>query len=499
MIAQGRLRLAAFFAAFALIISLSACDRAPLPLPNAGKEQQKLVVLIPPGPLTYETLGNSDKSSDESGESPASGLEHDLVRAFAESLGVPVRFIVAPASSFQKRLIRHEAHLAVGWLTPDPKAEGVRFSTPYLVSGSVLVAHEANPPPRQLAQLDRQTVIAIADSQQHRVLLEMQKQHPRLVVETYPAEMPLDLLEAVATRKIALALVDKAVLDIGLNFFPMLQAGPEIGSHHPIAWMFPADGDPALVARAQDFLAEAQGSLISRVHDRYLGHVKRLDALDVTTFTARIATLLPRYRAMFEEAGRKSDLDWRLLAALSYQESHWNPLNTSPTGVRGMMMLTTETADRLGVRNRLDPKESILGGARYVNFLKANLPANTPEPDRTWLALAAYNIGPGHFNAARTIARQLKVDADSWFEMKKVLPLLARPRYYSRLKSGRARGGEAVILTENVRIYYDILLRHTPYAPLPPEAPTPGLHPPGKSPGLPLHMEVKKADTAPAS
>jgi membrane-bound lytic murein transglycosylase F len=475
---------------------LSACDRAPLPLPEAGQEQKGLVVLIPPGPLTYETLENGDE-----GETPsASGLEHDLVRAFAESLGVPVRFIVTPAVSFPQRLARHKAHMAVGWLTPDPKAEGIRYSTPYLVSSSVLVAHEANPLPRRLAQLDHQTVVAIADSQQHRALLDLQKQHPRLVIETYPAEMPFDLLEAVATRKIALALVDKAVLDIGLNFFPMLQAGLELGSRHPIAWMFPADGDPTVAARAQHFIAEAQeNGLISRVHDRYLGHVKRLDALDVTTFTTRIATLLPRYRAMFEEAGRKNELDWRLLAALSYQESHWNPLNTSPTGVRGMMMLTTETADRLGVRNRLDPRESILGGARYVSFLKNRLPVDVPEPDRTWFALAAYNIGPGHFNAARTIARQLKADANSWFEMKKVLPLLARPHYYSRLKSGRGRGGEAVILAENVRIYYDILLRHAPYAPLPPETPGPGLSPPGNRPRLPLHMEARKEHAAPAS
>ena len=126
------------------------------------------------------------------------------------------------------------------------------------------------------------------------------------------------------------------------------------------------------------------------------------------------------------------------------------------------MMLTEDTADRLQVSNRLDPNESILAGARYINLLREQLADETEEPDRTWLALAAYNIGPGHFNAARTLARQLKADPGAWYEMKRILPLLAQPKYAQQLKIAKARGGEAVILVENIRAYYDILLRNTP-------------------------------------
>ena len=130
-------------------------------------------------------------------------------------------------------------------------------------------------------------------------------------------------------------------------------------------------------------------------------------------------------------------------------------------------MLTEETADRLGVSNRLDPTESILAGARYVNMLRNTLPATTPEPDRTWQALAAYNLGPGHFNAGRVLAKKKGADPDSWYEMKQILPLLSRPEYYSSLRSGKARGGEAVIMVENIRLYYDIMLRQLkPYLPL---------------------------------
>jgi membrane-bound lytic murein transglycosylase F len=131
-----------------------------------------------------------------------------------------------------------------------------------------------------------------------------------------------------------------------------------------------------------------------------------------------------------------------------------------------MMMLTGETADRLGVKNRLDPLESILGGARYVLTLKEGLPVRIPEPDRTWMALAAYNMGMAHLEDARRLTASLGKSPDAWKDVKDVLPLLAQSAYQDKLKFGYARGGEARHLTENVRIYYDILLKYeTVYQP----------------------------------
>ncbi|WP_169729496.1 membrane-bound lytic murein transglycosylase MltF [Azovibrio restrictus] len=433
---------------------LAGCGR-PLPFPTPGQE---LVVLTHPGPLTYESGAEGEE---------ASGLEHDLVQLFAAELGVAVRFVVVPRHEIRERLARHEGHLAAGWLTPSPDTQ-FKYSNPYFTSTDVLVRHEAALPIRNLESLEGQTVVASKGSRQYRALQELQGKVPGLKIEAYPSETPLDLLEALARRQVEIVLVDRAILDMGLNFYPMLQPGLEIGAAHPIAWLFPADGNPEVFDRAQAFIAKlTQSPTLTYLRDRYLGHLERLRQMDVVTFINRISALLPKYRAFFKQAQLETEIDWRLLAALSYQESHWDPLNTSPTGVRGMMMLTEETADRLKVSNRLDPRESILAGARYVNLLKSYIPESTPEPDRTWQALAAYNVGPGHFNAARTIAKQVGADPDSWFEMKKVLPLLSRPEYYSRLKSGRARGGEAVVMVENIRMFYDILLRHElPYRPL---------------------------------
>ena len=123
-------------------------------------------------------------------------------------------------------------------------------------------------------------------------------------------------------------------------------------------------------------------------------------------------------------------------------------------------VLTEDTADTCGVDNRLDAAQSIRAGAEYLNKLRNALPPEVKEPDRLWFALAAYNLGMGHLKAARHIAKTLKTDANSWYEMKKVLPLLAKEQFYKRLKSGRGRGGEAVIMVENIRMYTEILNRH---------------------------------------
>jgi len=159
---------------------------------------------------------------------------------------------------------------------------------------------------------------------------------------------------------------------------------------------------------------------------------------------------------MFKAAAKKYHIDWRLLAAIGYQESHWNPKAISPTGVRGIMMLTRKTATELGV-NRLDPASSIEGGAKYYSQILNKMNPDIPQPDRSWLAMAAYNIGYYHLQDARRITRLRKQNPNYWLDVKKSLPLLTQKKWYSKTRYGYARGYEPVQYVENIRSYYDIL------------------------------------------
>ena len=421
------------------------------------KETHELVVLTRNGLTTYKKIDRKN----------AGGFDHDLVEMFAQSLGLKCRFIVAANDAeILRKLKNGEAHLAAAWLVPDDDPE-IRSSTPYFKSQNVLVTHEASLPLDDIKQLDGKTVEAVEGSRQEAALQAIQEKVPGLTVATSHND-EIDILQGVANQRVEAALVNNAEFSIGINFFPELQDALRVGPERPIVWRFAPGVDPELIAKADEFLQRIQNDGdLAALKDRYFGHVNRLNQEDRSKFIERMQTELPKFRAWFHAAQIRTGIDWRLLAALSYQESHWDPLATSPTGVRGLMMLTEDTADRLKVKNRLDPAESVRGGSEYLDSLRDALPASVKEPDRLWLALAAYNLGMGHLNGARFIAKMLNADPDSWYEMKKILPLLSDPRFYNRMKSGRGRGGEAVILTENIRIFYDILKRYEPgYRPI---------------------------------
>ena len=222
-------------------------------------------------------------------------------------------------------------------------------------------------------------------------------------------------------------------------------------------WREPA-GTTSNKADKEPQLKPARGGLLAQVNDRYFGHTEKFDYVGTRAFIRHFETRLPRYRQMFEEAGESWGVDWRLLAALGYQESHWRSHAVSPTGVRGIMMLTEATADYLDIEDRMDPASSIFGGARFFARQTERIPDSVDEPDRTWFALAAYNVGYGHLQDARKITQGRGGDPDRWIDVKESLPLLARKKWYKSTKYGYARGWEPVIYVENIRRYYDYLV-----------------------------------------
>ncbi|SMB31206.1 putative soluble lytic transglycosylase fused to an ABC-type amino acid-binding protein [Sterolibacterium denitrificans] len=440
-----------------LTLAIAACTRVTAPLPR-----DELVVAV---------RDSSPFAPEEGG-----GFERDLVELFAQELGLRLRVIPVRDYSELTVLLREgKAHFAASPnISENP--EGIRYTQPLREAEHLLVQSadalgiddidglvgkeievlESSPQAALLKLMNvKQSLVAAANAKDTATV--------RFLVAEQRGLNGIDLLERVSEGKSELAAIDSLDFSIAASFFPNLQVAQKLEGQVRFAWAFPVNGDPLLFEKAQRFIArvKSEGTL-ARLNDRYFGHLHRLDQLSISWFLQRVNSTLPRYRAEFVAAQEMTGIDWRLLAALAYQESMWNPLATSPTNVRGMMMLTEETADRLKVSNRLDARQSIRAGARYLNDIIAALPAEIPQPDRTWMGIAAYNLGQGHMNGALAIARSMERDTTSWYEMKQVLPLMARPEYYRRLKSGRARGGEAVIMVENIRKFYDILSRFEP-------------------------------------
>ena len=272
--------------------------------------------------------------------------------------------------------------------------------------------------------------------------------------------MPNELLEAVALGDMDCTVANEEQIATMRNYHPDMEAGLSIATPSQLAWAFPPDADPELLEKMASFFEQIQeDGTLNRLIEQYYGHNDRIVPLDATAFLTKTNTVLPRYRKLFDEAAALTGIEWQLLAAMAYRESHWDPLATSVTKVRGMMMLTEDTADRMKVSNRLDARESIMAGARYLQLLKEQLPLRIDEPDRTWLALAGYNQGMGHLEDARMLAQRYGLNPDSWLDVQKVMPKLSKPDIAATTKHGFARGGEAVIYVETVRLYQDMLRR----------------------------------------
>jgi membrane-bound lytic murein transglycosylase F len=429
-----------------LVVLLAACA-----------EDERLADFRSQGELRVATVADG-LAYWRSGDGVGSGFEHDLLVGFGRRLEVPVRFVVYPDTTHAlDAVINGHAHLAAAGLTRNRRLP-LFWTAPLRELDFVLVGRSGGRAAKHVADLAGRVVTVRRGTLAAEAIARIREEVPALEV-VYPRTNADDqtLLAQLAAGQIDLLATDRVHYELAMRVAPELAVVFDLPLKSEAVWAL-ALNDGRLVREIDLFLAEARESgFLARVADRYYGHIRRLNEQDVTVFLSRVERRLPRYLPHFLDASARTGIDWRYLAALSYQESHWDPDAVSRTGVRGLMMLTGITADRLGVSNRLDPRQSILGGARYIAMLQDGLPENVSNPDRLWMATAAYNLGMGHFNGVRSLARRLGKDDTSWLEIKSVLPLISRPQY--RLKYGSPRGGEALIMTENVRNYYDILSR----------------------------------------
>lgn len=389
-----------------------------------------------------------------------SGPEFDLTRAFANELGVElVVETVQSVSEVLPFMLSGKAHLAAAGLSITPsRREFVNFGHPYEMVDMHLIYKLGTGKPQSIADVIGRSVEVVAGTSHADMLASLQEIYPDLAwVENANVEVA-ELLEKVAAGEVEFTIADSTEFNIQRHFYPDLRVALDLEIDDPLAWAFPRDGGHSLLARADDFLIKAERSgTLARVRDRYYGHTDEFDYVGTRNFIRHYKSRLPRYREFFEDAGKKYGVDWRLLAAIGYQESHWRSQAVSPTGVRGIMMLTEDTARYLGIDDRVDPKNSIYGGAEFYSRQTERVADSVDDPDRRWMALAAYNVGFNHIKDARQIVEWQGGNPDTWIDVSSALPLLAQRKWYSRVPFGYARGWEPVLYVNNIRSYYNIL------------------------------------------
>lgn len=435
------------FIALLFIFAATGCSRPTI----VEKIQQERVlhVITRNAPTVYY----------EDKDGPA-GLEYDLAKLFAEKLGVELRLRVASNTTEVASVIQKGyAHFGTaGFAVTEESQKRFKFAPPYLHVSQQVVYRLGSGRPKKIADLAGKPVWAVSGGHHVATLEELGKDTPNLEwVETDDMEIS-DLLRLIEEEQIDYAIVDSNELEMYQAIYPHVRAAFDLTAPEPHAWVFPDTEDQSLLTLAIEFFAEVEenGTLL-QLKERYYGHLDQLNYVGAKTFIKHIEQRLPTYQEAFKRSAEEYSLDWRLLAAIGYQESHWKANATSPTGVRGLMMLTRGTAKDMGIENRLDPASSIAGGAKYFSKIMNKIPDRITEPDRTWFALASYNVGYGHVEDARILAQRDSKDPDKWIVVKEYLPLLSKKKWYSQTRYGYARGYEPVAYVQNIRRYYDAL------------------------------------------
>jgi len=434
---------------FACALLLGGCQKEP--------EANILDEIRARGELRVVTINSP--TSYYLGTHGAEGLEFDLTRAFAQQLGVTL--VIAPVANMQAlrdELASKRADIAAAQLTADAAWLKIGDAAkPYEEVEQLVVYRRDKPRPRGTLQIENAKLAVRAGSPQEQILQKMKDTVAPNLEWVITAPSSADPLEDVDSGQADYAIVDAREFSFARHLYPNVSVGFSLPTHRPAQWIV-RKGAKDLLKKVNEFFVFAKrNGQLQAFSAAASGDARKFEYEESLRFQEHIAERLGAFRQWFEEAGAKTGIDWRLLAAIGYQESKWDPKAQSGDGALGVMMLTAETAAAMGCTDRANPQQSILAGAKYFAEVLEKIPARIPEPDRTWLAVASYNVGYGHLEDARVLTQTRGKDPDAWTDVRENLPLLAQERWYVNAKRGYARGWEPVQFVDRVQRFLTLL------------------------------------------
>ena len=381
---------------------------------GCSDDRTRLQQVIDRGELVVITRNSATTYYE--GASGPKGMEYDLIKGFADSIGVKVRLIVAASMAEALTMISEDEGdiVAAGVMVTEQRKIWLNFATPYQKVTQQLIYRKGTGRPKDISELNGKLVVvdkSIHDKRLH----ELHSEYRDLTWSVNSEMDSADLMGMIDSGEIDYTITDSNTFQLNRHFYPELRAAFSLTEPKPLAWAFPKFQDPSLHQAAVNYIDKLQKKgALAQLIDRYYGHAKVFDYVGTRSYMKHIKTRLPTYRHLFKYASKEFNVDWRLLAAMAYQESHWNPRAVSPTGVKGIMMLTQATAKQIGVKNRRDPVESIRGGASFYSKIWKKFPDRIEPDDRIWLSVASYNIGYGHVEDTRIITQKRGGNPDTW-------------------------------------------------------------------------------------
>jgi membrane-bound lytic murein transglycosylase F len=415
-------------------------------------------------PSTLRIITKSSPTTFFEGKHGPDGMEFQIIKAFAKQHQYKLELILTDnADDIYNALDQGIADIALlGRPLSITKQDSYPKTPSYMDVTSQLIYKAGAHKPLSFNDMAGKKVV-VNDNEQNRKKYRLLKSYFGNLEWEFSNKPVSSLLALVNKGVIDYTITDSHTYLMKRSGFTNTRIAFDLYYPEPISLIYSKQSSIRLQKRLDTFITQATtNGTIEYLMERFYGHADDFDNKYYRSFSFLMRNRLPIYEQAIKNTAKKFDLDWRLLAAIAYQESHWDPDARSRTGVRGMMMLTNNAAIDMGIEDRVDLTQSLYGGAKYFKTIYNQIPDSVQEPDRTWFALAAYNVGLGHLLDGLEITRFHDGNPDLWVDVQKHLPLLAKKEWHQFTRYGHARGNEPVKYVQNIRRYYDILEAHFP-------------------------------------
>ena len=395
-------------------------------------------------------------------ENEPTGFEFDLAQEFAKYLNVELDIVVPGWNNMFAYLDQGKGDfIAAGISITKERLEDASFSIPYMTIQQRIIHHNLVFEPKNMNDMEGKTFHVRRGTSYHSRLKKIKSSGINvnyILHDNIPTE---ELIAMVHKRKIRFTIADSNIAMLSQRYYPDIRIGIPVQEKESLAWAVRKNDTEMLVEINRFLLYANETGILKNIIDKYYENTQKFDSYELKKFHKRIETQLPKYKKVIMDECAKYGFDWRLVAAVVYQESHFNPNARSFTNVRGLMQVTHKTAQEMGISNRLDPAQSIRAGIKYLDKMYNKFSHIEDDYQRMLFALASYNIGYGHVLDALKIAKEKGLDLTIWQTLKTTLPLLSNPKYFKITKHGYARGWEPVQYVERILTYFDILKQKT--------------------------------------
>ena len=386
------------------------------------------------------------------------GFEYDLSKEFADFLNVDLEIITPEWNNMFSCLEQNKGDfIAAGLTITKKRLAKLKFSIPYMTIQQHVVHHKMVFGPDNIDDLTFRTIHIGKGTSYHSRLEDIKKSGINFSYILHDNIATEDLIQMVSKREIKFTIADSNIAYLNQKYYPDIKIGIPIQRKESLAWAVSKNNSQILEQINLFFLHANETGLLEKLYNKYYANIKDTDPFDLKKFHQRILTRLPRYKKTIIDESGKYGFDWKLVAAIMYQESHFNPNAKSFTNVRGLMQVTSATAKEMGIDNRINPSQSIKAGIKYLDKMVKKFDYIKDEHERLLFGLASYNIGFGHVKDAMDIGYKMGFKENKWQHLRTVLPLLSKNEYHKNTRYGYARGWEPVQYIDRILTYYDIL------------------------------------------